>query len=98
METLEGNSGRKEMKRKSEEVSKKKSKRMKFERLEGWGESEIGTTSQLELPEGWIVEEKKAEPRKLILQNIGSFEKLFEMKKAGKEKVTTIKKEVRRKR
>ena len=47
LETLEENSRMMDMKRKSEEVSKKRSKKMKFERLEGWGEA------QVELPASW---------------------------------------------
>ena len=56
VETLEGNSRRMETKRKLDDISKRKSKRMKYDRLEGWGETEFENSSQLELPEGWIME------------------------------------------
>ena len=41
METMEDNSRRMDMKRKSEEIGKKRSKKMKFDRLEGWGEAQV---------------------------------------------------------
>ena len=39
---------------------------MKFVRLEGWGEAQVGASSQLEIPEEWKVEleESNSEPRK----------------------------------
>ena len=39
IEIMEDNSRRMDMKRKSEEIGKKRCKKMKFERLEGWGEA-----------------------------------------------------------
>ena len=47
METMEDNSRRMDMKRKFEEIGKKRSKKIKFERLEGWGEDQVGASSQL---------------------------------------------------
>ena len=38
---MDDNSRRMEMKRKSEEIGKRRSKKMKFDRLEGWGEAQV---------------------------------------------------------
>ena len=48
METMKDTSRRIEMKRKSEEIGKKRSKKMKFERLEGWGFHPVGNSRGVE--------------------------------------------------
>ena len=52
----------------------------------------------MEIPEEWKVdfEERKSEPRKLVLPGVESFEILFELKREETVKVVTKKKEVRR--
>ena len=52
----------------------------------------------MELPAGWIIEEKRSEPIKPNLPGIELFDNIFDMKRADTRKVTPKKKEVRRKR
>ena len=72
----------------------RRSKRMKFARLEGWGEMENEVdnerSSQKELPDGWIQEKSMEKPFRGLdgVVQMESFDELFEKKKSGKEIAT----------
>ena len=104
MEDLEDASRRQESKRKTEDDGiKRRSKKIKFSRLEGWGDSEqdgedLGSSRQ-EIPEEWMKKKKRVEnPSKDMVGVIkmDSFDELFKKKKGGKEIAAEDKKEVKR--